>query len=122
MNKQAGALFAAIVAVGLGPAVWLGGTLLRGDPVPAAPVPVSTPEITESPSPSPSEPEPEPEPEPTETLSPTPAPTEELDPDGVWTPPGGTASTSKRATPTRSISPSVTRTTTPSGHPEPAVG
>jgi hypothetical protein len=38
MDRQAVALFGGIVAVGLGPAVWLGGTLLRPDPAPP-PVP-----------------------------------------------------------------------------------
>ena len=35
MDRRAAALFGGIVAVGLGPAVWLGGTLLRSEPAPA---------------------------------------------------------------------------------------
>ncbi|MGW0434155.1 hypothetical protein ACWDV4_16645 [Micromonospora sp. NPDC003197] len=42
MDRRAAALFGGIVAVGLGPAVWLGGTLFRVDPAPRKPVPVMT--------------------------------------------------------------------------------
>jgi hypothetical protein len=49
MDRQAVALFGGIVAVGLGPAIWLGGTLFRTDPGPP-PVPTVTwQQVTASP-------------------------------------------------------------------------
>jgi hypothetical protein len=50
MDRRVAALFGGIVAVGLGPAVWLGGTLLRPAPVPAAPTPGGTAEVSSSPT------------------------------------------------------------------------
>ncbi|MEV4756389.1 hypothetical protein AB0J86_14915 [Micromonospora sp. NPDC049559] len=49
MDRQAAALFGGIVAVGLGPAVWLGGTLARSDR-PPTPVPHVTWQVPASPS------------------------------------------------------------------------
>jgi hypothetical protein len=48
MDRRVAALFGGIVAVGLGPAVWLGGTLFRSDPPPAPPADVSR--VTGSPT------------------------------------------------------------------------
>ena len=50
MDRRVAALFGGIVAVGLGPAVWLGGTLLRPEPVPAAPTPTGSAEVSPSPT------------------------------------------------------------------------
>jgi hypothetical protein len=49
MDRQVAALFGGIVAVGLGPAVWLGGTLFRPDPIPIGPVPGVTERVSELP-------------------------------------------------------------------------
>lgn len=48
MDRQAMALFGGIVAVGLGPAIWLGGTLVRTDPAPPVPT-VTWQQVTASP-------------------------------------------------------------------------
>ena len=50
MDRQVAALFGGIVAVGLGPAVWLGGTLFRVEPDYGRPVPMVTQLPTESPT------------------------------------------------------------------------
>jgi hypothetical protein len=60
MDRRVAALFGGIVAVGLGPAVWLGGTLLRPAPVPAAPTPGGIAEVSSSPTVSPGQPAPDP--------------------------------------------------------------
>ena len=51
VDRRIAALFFGIVAIGLGPAVWFGGTVLRTEPAPRAPIPV----VTESASPAPAQ-------------------------------------------------------------------
>jgi hypothetical protein len=51
MDRQIAALFGGIVAVGLGPAVWLGGTLFRSEPAPLPPLPAMTGQRTAEVSP-----------------------------------------------------------------------
>ncbi|GAB2941358.1 hypothetical protein GCM10027280_32330 [Micromonospora polyrhachis] len=70
MDRQAAALFGGIVAVGLGPAVWLGGTLFRVDPAPRNPVPVMTELPTVAPTESRTTPGATPDPLPTEPTGP----------------------------------------------------
>jgi hypothetical protein len=97
MNRQAMVVFAAIVAVGIGPALWVGSTLFRdegrsGTPVPVgtlatvAPTPTATASVTE-PEASASSVPPTSSPEPDEpAVADDHEESEGLDPDGLWTP------------------------------------
>ncbi|MFI6762523.1 hypothetical protein ACIBF5_25655 [Micromonospora sp. NPDC050417] len=60
MDRRVAALFGAIIAVGLGPAVWLGGTLLRTEPAPPGPTPSGSAEPTPTPTPTADPPTPDP--------------------------------------------------------------
>jgi len=87
MKRQAAAVFAAIVAVGIGPAIWLGSNLFRDDPASVTPVPAST-QATIEPTSDVTDPT---EPEPAESPAESDAAeelddAEGLDPDGIWTP------------------------------------